>query len=258
MSSYLEQQFGLRGKRALVTGAGRGIGRSVALALASAGAEVAVHYFRSGPTAGEVVKQIQNTGGRAWSVCADLTQSEAVAEMFRQLDEHWSGLDILVNNSGDLYGRSTLADIPDDQLDATLRVNLHSTLLTTRAAVPRLSRGQQPVIVNTTSIAAHNGGVNGVSVYAAAKGGILSLTRSLAKELAPQIRVNAISPGVILTDLHRIHSKPAKLEEIAKNTPLQRNGSAEDCAAAVVFLCGPGASFITGDCIEINGGLWMA
>ena len=100
--------------------------------------------------------------------------------------------------------------------------------------------------------------MNGVSVYAASKGAILSLTRSLAKELAPQIRVNAISPGVIVTDFHRKYSKPEGLAAIAGNTPLKRNGVADDCAGAVVFLCSPGASFITGEVIEINGGLWMS
>jgi len=258
MNDYLNKNFGLRARRALVTGASRGIGRSIAEALASAGAEVCVHYNKSRAAAEEVVYPIRERGGSAWSARADLTRSKAVAELFKKINRRWSALDILVNNAGDMMARRVLAETDDRLLDRLLRVNLHSTLIATRAAIPLLQRGNSPVIINSSSISAHSGGGGGVTVYSATKGAIHTFTRGLAKELAPRIRVNAIAPGVIMTDLHRKLSSKQKLRNFAKATPLQRNGQPEDCAGAVVFLAGAGASFITGEVIEINGGLWVA
>jgi 3-oxoacyl-[acyl-carrier protein] reductase len=258
MSTYLQEQFGLSGKRAVVTGAGRGIGRAIAEALAGAGAEVCVHYNSSAEAAHEVVSGIENSGGQAWAMQADLTDSNAANRLFDAVRERWSALDILVNNSGDLLQRSLVAEFTDELLERVLRVNLHSAIYATRAALPLLEHGINPVIINLSSVAAHNGGANGATVYAASKGAIHTYTRGLAKELAPQIRVNGISPGVAMTDLHRVHSTPEGLETIAANTPLKRLGQPEDHGAAAVFLCGAGASFITGEIIEINGGLWLA
>src|SRR5690606_30888796 len=139
-----------------------------------------------------------------------------------------------------------------------LDVNLVSNLRMTRAALGLLERGNEPVVINVSSVSAHSGGYGGVSVYVASKGAILSLTRSLAKELAPRIRVNGIAPGVIMTDLHREHSTPDALESIRRSTPLARLGRPEDCAGAAVFLASPAGAFVTGETIEVNGGLWMA
>lgn len=258
MSDYLERSFGLAGRRALVTGASRGIGRAIAEALAGAGAEVCVHYNKSRAAAGETVRTIRERGGAAWSARADLTGPKAVGALFAAIGRRWGALDILVNNAGDMLARRALAETDDRLLDRLLRVNLHSALFTTRAAIPLLQRGRSPVIINTSSIAAHSGGGGGVTVYAAAKGAIHTFTRGLAKELAPQIRVNGIAPGVILTDLHRHLSTKRRLRRFLEATPLRRNGTPDDCAGAVVFLAGAGASFITGEVIEINGGLWVA
>ncbi len=258
MNSFLDRNFGLRGKRALVTGASRGIGRAVAEGLADAGAEVCVHYNTSRAAAGEVVGAIESRGGKAWRARADLTNPGAVRSLFSKIEQRWAALDILVNNAGDMMTRSALAETGDPLLERLVRVNLHSTLFATRAAIPLLRRGRRPVIINTSSVAAHNGGGGGCSVYAAAKGAIHTLTRSLARELAPIIRVNGIAPGVILTDLHRKLSDQRRLRGWVKATPLRRNGLPEDCVAAVVFLAGDGASFITGEVIEVNGGLWLA
>jgi len=258
VSEFLIQNFGLRGKRALVTGASRGIGRAIAEGLAAAGAEVCVHYNKSRGAATEVVRAIQHDGGKAWLAQADLTNSSAVRALFAKVEKRWHALDLLVNNAGDMLARADIAETDDRLLDRLLRTNLYSTLFATRAAVPLLRRGKQPVIINSSSISAHNGGGGGCTVYAAAKGAIHTFTRGLAKELGPRIRVNAIAPGVIMTDIHRRLSNKTKLDRWAKSTPLKRNGIPEDCAAAVVFLCGAGASFITGEVIEINGGLWMA
>ena len=256
--SYLTDTFSLEGRRALVTGAGRGIGRAVAEALAGAGAEVLVHYHSSKDGALETVGAIERAGGKAWAEQADLTKSENVRDFFGAVRKRWNSLDILVNNTGDLVKRSKLADFTDELLEQVLRVNIHSAVYTTREALPLLRAGKSPSIVNLSSVAAHNGGNNGASVYGGAKAMIHTMTRGLAKELAPEIRVNAISPGVALTDFHKRFSTPEGLAQIAQTTPLKRLGQADDHGAAVVFLCSKGASFITGEVIEINGGLWLA
>lgn len=261
MSNYLQDQFGLIGKRALVTGAARGIGRAIAEAFAAAGADVCVHYNKSESAAKEVVAEIekQHGAGRAWSVGGDLTDSTAVHALFEQVAARWGGaLDILVNNTGDLVQRRKIAEFEDELLEKVLRVNIHSAVYCSRAAIPMLRRGKDPIIINLSSVAAHNGGANGATIYAATKGAILTYTRGLAKELAPEIRVNGIAPGVAMTDFHRTHSTPEALAMISNNTPLRRLGTAEDNAGAAVFLCSKAGNFITGETIEINGGLWVA
>lgn len=258
MSEYFQRMFSLSGRRALVTGAGRGIGRAIAEALAACGAEVCVHYNKSEQQAKETVSSIQGHGGRAFCVGGDLTNSSQVKRVFDEIQSRWDRLDVLVNNAGDLVQRSKVADFSDDLLDRVVKINLHSAVYTTRAAIPLLRKGTDPSIINLSSVAAHNGGANGATIYAATKGAIHTYTRGLAKELAPDIRVNGISPGVALTDFHRTHSTPEGLATIAGNTPLKRLGTPEDHGAAAVFLAGKGASFITGEVIEINGGLWVA
>jgi 3-oxoacyl-[acyl-carrier protein] reductase len=258
-AKYLQDQFGLDGKRAVVTGAGRGIGRAIAEALAAAGAEVCVHYNKSEAAAHEVVAGITKSGGKAWTAGGDLTKSDQVNALFEQVNQRWGGaLDILVHNSGDLLKRSKIPEFPDQLLDDVMRLNFYSTVFAARAAIPMLRRGRDPIIITLSSIAAHNGGANGATVYAASKGAVHTFTRGLARELAPDIRVNGIAPGTALTDFHRTHSTPEMLEGTKNNTMLKRLGVAEDHGAAVVFLCAKGGSFITGEVIEINGGLWVA
>jgi 3-oxoacyl-[acyl-carrier protein] reductase len=258
MKAYLESAFGLRGKRAVVTGGARGIGKAIALALASSGAEVLVHYHNSREAAVGVVKEINAEGGKAWSCGADLTESKNADSLFKSVEERWGALDILVNNTGDLVQRAKLSEIDNDTIEKIIRVNIHTALYAIRAATPLLRKGTGPCIINLSSVAAHHGGGNGAVLYASTKGAILTLTRGMAKEYAPEIRVNGIAPGVIMTDFHRRHSTPQMLDSMAAGTPLKRVGTAEECAAAAVFLCGPGASFITGETIEVNGGLWLA
>src|SRR5438874_8182442 len=187
MTDYLKSQFGLTGKRALVTGAGRGIGRAIAEALAGAGAEVLVHYNSSESAAREVVNGIMKNGGKAWSAGADLTNSANVHQLFETLAKHWDSLDILVNNAGDLIERRKVAEFSDDLLDRVMRLNFNSAVYVTRAAIPMLRRGSNPTIINLSSVAAHNGGNNGATVYAASKAAIHTFTRGLARELAPEI-----------------------------------------------------------------------
>jgi 3-oxoacyl-[acyl-carrier protein] reductase len=261
MSNYFEDQFGLKDKRAIVTGAGRGIGRAIAEAFAAAGAQVCIHYNKSESAAGECVAAIEKQfgTGRAWCVGGDLTDSSAVHAIFEKVSARWGGaLDILVNNTGDLVQRRKIAEFDDELLEKVLRVNIHSAVYCTRAAIPLLKRGNDPIIINLSSVAAHNGGANGATIYAATKGAIHTYTRGLAKELAPDIRVNGIAPGVAFTDFHRTHSTPEALAAVTNNTPLRRLGTAEDNAGAAVFLASKAGSFITGEVIEVNGGLWVA
>lgn len=258
MNNFCEKYFGLENKRAVVTGAGRGIGRAIAEALAAVGTEVLIHYHTSKEKAEQVVEIIQANGGKAWTAGADLTDSAAAKSLFAKVEDRWGTLDILVNNAGDLGQRSKIEDLSDELIEAVLRVNIHTALYSSRAAIPLLRKGTNPSIINLSSVAAHMGGLNGAALYASTKGAIHTFTRGLAKELAPDIRVNAIAPGVTMTDFQRRHSSEQLLNGVAQRTPLKRLGTAEDMAAAAVFLCGAGASFITGEIIEINGGLWVA
>jgi 3-oxoacyl-[acyl-carrier protein] reductase len=258
MATYLESTFGLAGKRAVVTGAGIGIGRAIAAALAASGAQVLVHYHSSRDAAEALVKEIEAAGGKAWSCGADLTDSKDTESLFKRAGNHWGALDILVNNAGDLVQRVKLSDISDETIEKILRVNIHTALYASRAATPLLKKGADACIINLSSVAAHHGGGNGAVLYASTKGMILTMTRGMSKEYAPGIRVNGIAPGVIMTDFHKKHSTPQMLENMSASTPLKRLGTAEECAAAAVFLCGKGAAFITGETIEINGGLWLA
>ena len=257
MSAEMKTMFGLHGRRALVTGASRGIGRAIAEGLAKAGAEIVIHYHQNAGAAAEVESQLRDAGGKAVTIGADLAARGSGEKLAQFVKQHWGALDILVNNAGDMVGRSTLEQASDELIDRILQVNLYGALHSIRSLSPLLRLGDKSSIINVSSISAHNGGAGGVSIYAAAKGAINSLTRSLARELAPAIRVNAIVPGVILTDQHHAHSTPKRLDAIAGDTPLKRLGKPEDCAGAVIFLASLSAAFITGETVEINGGLWM-
>ncbi len=255
-----ELWFGLRGRQVLVTGASRGIGRCLAESLGQAGAHVCVHYHRSGDLADEVVTAIngKDADGHSWKCQADLSKPVEVKRLFSEIEKRWGGLDVLVNNAGDLIERRRIDAMGDGLIEAVIQTNLHSVVYASREAIPMLQKRKGASIINVSSVAAHNGGANGVTLYAACKGAVLSMTRGLAKELAPDVRVNAIAPGVILTDFHRTHSTEEALDNVVKSTPMKRLGLPEDHAAAVVFLAGGGSSYITGEMIEINGGLWVA
>jgi len=250
--------FDLTGRRALVTGAGRGIGRAIAEALSGVGAEVVVHYHSSCADAEQVVQAIGQAGGTAHAIGADLTDSSQADELVRRATEAMGGLDILVNNAGDLVQRCHVEQMEDELLDKVLRINIHTAVYTTRAAVPHLKQGTKPSVINLSSLATHTGGGNGATIYASTKAAIHTFTRGLAKELAPTIRVNAIAPGIILTDFHVRNTSDEQIARMAADTPLQRSGEAHECASAAVFLAGGGAAYITGEVIEINGGIWMA
>ncbi len=250
-------QIDLTGKTALVTGGNTGLGRAIALALAEAGADVALTYFsHSGEETADAIRAL---GRKALALRLDATDSVEVsrvmAEVAAALDGH---IDILVNNAGHMVGRVPIAEMSDEHWRKVLDVNLSSAFYCCRAALPYMHTGWGR-IVNMSSLAGRNGGGAGAVAYAAAKAGLLGFTRGLAKELAPRgITVNAVAPGLILeTPFHdTFNTEEGKRATIA-TIPLKRGGVPDDVAGAVLFLASDLASFITGETTEINGGVWF-
>jgi 3-oxoacyl-[acyl-carrier protein] reductase len=247
----------LSNKVALVTGGARDIGRAISLGLAEAGASVVVNYQASADKARDVVKEITARGGKAVAVQADVSKRSDVLRLMEETRSAFGDrLDILVNNAGGLIARKSITEMDEAFWDAVIDLNLKSVFLVTNAAIPLLSEGAS--IVMLSSLAARDGGGPGGHAYAAAKGGVLTLTRGLSKELAgKRIRVNAVSPGLIDTTFHDLHTKPEGRKATAARTSVGREGTAEEVANAVVFLASDAASYITGESIEINGGLYF-
>ncbi len=246
------------GKVALVTGGGRGIGRAISVALARCGAEVAINYRANATAADETLEEIQQANGRAWTIQADVSSGTEVRSMFDRIrDRFGNRLDILVNNAGSLE-RSMLADLTEESWDDAMNTNVKSVFLCTQAAVPLLP-DHSGRIVNVTSISARSGGVADSLHYGAAKAAVSNFTRGCAKVLAPRgITVNGIAPGVIYTDLHKYGTPKDELASLSARIPLQRLGETADCVGAVLLLCSPMGSYITGEIIEINGGMLMS
>ncbi len=250
--------FDLTGRRALVTGAGHGIGAAIAEALAAAGADVVVHYGHSAGPAAEVVERIGALGRKTTAIGADVT---VTAEVDRLVDEavgFLGGLEILVTNAGHLVGRSPVAEMTDEHFSKVVEVNLGSTFRTVRAAIPHLrAAGRAGRVVTMASLAAHNGGGTGAAVYAASKAGVIGLTKGLAKELGPAgITVNALAPGFIGgTAFHDTFTPPAAQQAMVGGIALGHGGTVTDVAGAVVWLCSDEAAFINGTTIDIDGGV---
>lgn len=246
----------LAGQVALVTGAGTGIGQATAAALAALGAAVAIHYWQSDAGARETQAQIQHRGGTGWLIRADLTRESEATTVVQGTVESLGRLDILVNNAGTLIERSRLEDCPLSLWQRVFDINVTSAFLVTRAAIPHLRRSRG-CIVNNLSLSVQTGGAGGAGPYAAAKGALQVMTRTLARELAPDVRVNAVMPGVIETDHHVAFTTPERMAEYRQQTPLGRNGAADEVASVIAFLCGPGARFMTGALLDINGGRYL-
>ena len=250
-------QVDLKGKVALVTGGARDIGRAVSLALAESGASVAINYYASADRATSVVKEIESRGGAAIAVRADVTSSTEVNSMIDTIArELGSRIDILVNNAGGLLARKKLDEMDEKFWDEVITLNLKSVFLVTKAVVPRMSDGG--AIVNLSSLAARDGGGGGALAYSAAKGAVLTLTRGLSKELAPKkIRVNCVSPGMIDTTFHDTFTAPEVRKAVAGRTSIGREGTSADVANSVLFLASDASAYITGESIEINGGIYF-
>lgn len=237
----------LRNRVALVTGGSRGIGKAIALALASAGATVAVNYRERGLEAASVIDTIRQNGGRAVAVAADVSVASAVHDMVSGIKRQLGPIGILVNNAGMALPRG-LDDVTEDDFDLTISVNLKSAFLCTQAVLPDMRAQRWGRIVNMSSIAAR--GAGGVSVlYNASKAGLEGLTRGYAARLAPEgVTVNAVAPGLIDTEM----GKPLIAAGVIDRIPIGRAGKGEEIAQAVMLLVGDG--FITGQTLAVNGG----
>jgi 3-oxoacyl-[acyl-carrier protein] reductase len=242
---------------ALITGAGVGIGRATAMLLAKAGATIGVHYHTSQADAEKVAHAINAEGGAAHLLRGDLTLEADANRVVDQLLEKTGRLDILFNNAGFPVKMTPIESCSLEHWHRVFDVNVTSAFLVTRRAIPHLRNSGNGSVVNNLSLSVQTGGSGGGGVYAAAKGALQVMTRTLAKELAPQVRVNGIMPGVIATQHHAVFSTPAKMEDYKKQTPLARNGTAEEVAQAVLFLASEAASFMTGAILDINGGRFM-
>lgn len=244
----------LRSRVALITGAGTGIGRAIALSFAREGASVVVNYSRSRDAAEGVVSQIRIAGGKAISVGADVSKDDEVHAMLARAGREFGRLDVLVNNAGwsTRVPHRELDGLTDEIWNKTLDVNLKSVFYCVRAAVPLLLRQPGASIVNIASASGFTGMGSSI-VYGAAKAGVLTLTKSLARALAPEIRVNAVAPGLIRTHFAgRADSDPLFNAE-DKATPLQQLATADDCASAALFLAADAMS-VTGETILVDGG----
>lgn len=249
----------LTGKHALVTGASKGIGRAIALRLAEAGAKVAVNYWRSEAEAKDVVHEITSRGGQAMLVRADVTSLAQIDEMVTAVEQQLGNVDILVNNAGHMIRRELNAEMSEELYEQVMDLNLKSTVFVTKRVLPGMRKQPNGTIINMASIAAHNGGGGGSSVYAASKAAVIAYSKGLAKELAASgIRVNVVSPGFIgNTNFHATVSTAESRQAAISSVPLGRQGEPDDVAGAVLFLASDLASYITGETIEINGGMLM-
>jgi 3-oxoacyl-[acyl-carrier protein] reductase len=248
----------LQGRVALITGASSGIGRATAEAMARQGARVAVNYCNNRAGAEATVAAISKVGQEAISVHADVTRSADVRAMVQAVRAAWDRIDVLVNNAGDLLARHTLADMTEEYWDQIMALNLKSAFLCTQAVWEEMAARKSGCIINITSIAGRNGGGPGAAAYAAAKGGLLTYTKGLAKELAPHgVRVNAVAPGVIATPYHERYSPPDLFQKFIASIPAGRAGAAEEVADVIVFLASPAARYIAGETVEVNGGMLM-
>ncbi len=247
----------LKGKVALVTGGGRDIGKAIAWKLAESGVSVAVNYRSSKKEAEATVAAIVERGGRAVAIQADVARAaeveRLVAETARALGDP---IHILVNNAGGLIARKKVVEMDEAFWDEVMAVNLKSVFLVAKAALPCMVDGG--AIVNLSSLAARDGGGGGSIAYATSKGGVLTMTRGLAKELSPRrIRVNCVSPGLINTTFHDTFTPDAVRKNVAAKTAAGREGASADVANAVVFLASDASAYINGESVEINGGLYF-
>lgn len=245
----------LTGKVALVTGASRGIGRAIAIALAQSGARVVVNYKGNTVAADEVVASIAAFGGEALAVQADVAQTVEVERLIGQTLEAWGRVDVLVNNAG-ITRDTLLLRMKDDDFDAVLHTNLRSVYLCTRAALKPMLKQRGGSIINISSVVGLTGNA-GQANYAAAKAGIIGFTKATAREVASRnVRVNAVAPGFITTDLTSTLGDET-LQAITATIPLGKLGSPDDVAPTVCFLASDAAAYITGQTFAVDGGMTM-
>lgn len=246
------------GQVVLITGASSGIGRTTAEAFARAGASVAVNYLKNEKGAEEAAQAVRKLGREAITVKADVTSGSDVKSLMETTLKKLGRIDILVNNAGDLLARRNLPEITEEYWDQIMALNVKSVFLCSQAIWKHMAERKSGVIVNVSSIAGRNGGGPGASVYAAAKGAMITYTKGLAKELVPHgIRVNGINPGVIATPYHERYSPPELFKKYVSTIPIGKAGTSEEVADVIVFLASPAARYIIGETVEVNGGMLM-
>ena len=248
----------LSGKAILITGASTGIGAALAIAFALQGAKVGLHYNASAGQAAQVGDEITANGGTVLLIHGDVSVEGETERVVAEAAEGFGHLDGLINNAGGMLGRVPTTEMTDAHYERVMNLNARSVLAATRAAHPHLKR-QGGFIINTTSIAARNGGGNGAILYAASKGFVSTITRGHAKEfVGDNIRVNAVAPGVIATPFHERYTSPEQMDQQRKTIPMGIVGTSEDCVGAYLFLASPALSgYVTGQIIEVNGGQLM-
>ncbi|MFN0171476.1 MAG: SDR family NAD(P)-dependent oxidoreductase [Bryobacteraceae bacterium] len=248
----------LKGKSALVTGASSGIGRASAEALALSGVKVAINYFQNEKGAQQAVDTIRQAGGTAVAIRADVRQKAGVTSLAAQTVAAFGPIDILVNNAGSLVGRERISELSEELWADVMDLNVKSAFLCAQAVAPSMIERRAGTIINIASVAGRNGGALGGIPYATAKGAMVTFNKSLAKEMALYgVRVNAINPGVIETPFHEKFSTAEAMENFRKAIPLGRTGAPAEVGSVVAFLASNAAAYITGEAIEVNGGLWM-
>jgi 3-oxoacyl-[acyl-carrier protein] reductase len=245
----------LKGKTAVVTGGSRGIGRAIALLLAEKGANVVVNYTSNSEAALEVVKKIEEMGAAAMAVKADVSKSDQVENLVNEVLNTFGSIDILVNNAG-ITRDNLIIRMTEQEFDEVINTNLKGAFICTKSVSRVMIKQKSGKIINVSSVVGIIGNA-GQSNYAAAKAGLIGFTKSMAKELAKRgINVNAVAPGFIETDMTSKLSEKVK-EEFVKNIPLVRPGKPEDIAKAVLFLASEYSDYITGQVINIDGGMVM-
>jgi len=241
-----------------VTGASRGIGRATAILLAQMGWRVAVNYARRSDAALEVVDLIEQQGGSAFAIQADIAEEAQVMAMFAEIDRQPGQLTALVNNAGILFQQATLEQLTAERINRVFATNVTGSFLCCREAVKRMGHhhgGNGGAIVNVSSAAARTGAPGEYVDYAASKGAMDALTKGLSLEVAAQgIRVNSVRPGFIYTEMHADGGEPQRVDRVAPGIPMQRGGQPEEIARAIAWLLSDKASYITGTFIDAAGG----
>lgn len=254
----MNEHSDLSGKVALVTGASSGIGRATAEVLAQGGAAVAINYHRNAAGAEDARAAIAAAGGRAIAVQADVSRADGARSLVERVVREFGPVDILVNNAGSLVQRLKILELTEARWDEVIDLNLKSAFLCSQAVAGSMMQRKSGAIVNVSSVAGRNGGALGSIHYSTAKGGLITFTKGLARELAPHnVRVNAVSPGVIQTHFHEQFSTPEMMQAYGKAIPLGRVGTPAEVAGVIRFLASDAASFLVGETVEINGGMLM-
>jgi 3-oxoacyl-[acyl-carrier protein] reductase len=254
----MQNHLDLTGKVALITGTSSGIGAATATVLADLGARVAISYYKNREGAERVRDAITSADGTAIAICSDVRQADEIRALVKRSTDELGPIDILVNNAGSLIERQKLLEITEERWDEVMNLNLKSAMLCSQAVAVSMIERKTGTIVNVVSIAGRTGGGPGAGAYSVAKGGLITFTKSLAKELAPHgIRVNAISPGVIDTPFHEVFSTPEMIRNFVATIPLGRVGTPAECAKVIAFLASDASSYMVGETIEVNGGQLM-